>query len=148
MLYCINHIFKAVKVSRKFAIKLILLLVFTANLTACNDLLEDLLDEAGDAIPEINLDHYIGLNDTNINFFSDDGNDLYIRSNRSTIIILSGSVLGNVLVEGRNCMITFEDPISIKKLDIEGSDNVINVPTSSGITINSDSGSGNSLILF
>jgi|GEM_PF-4326667 len=117
-------------------------------LTACNEQIEDLLGEVEDAVSEINLDHYITLDGIDIAFKSIDGNNVYIRSNRSNITILSGSVLGDVLLEGSNCLITFEDPIRINRLDLTGSDNVINVPASSGITINSDSGSGNTLIRF
>lgn len=125
---------------------LILALLFC--LTACYGPIEELFGEVEDKVSKINLDHYITWDNTDIAFKSIDGNDVYIRSNRSTITISSGSVLGDVLVEGSNCLITFEDPISIQRLDITGSDNVINVPASSGITINSDSGSGNTLIMY
>ena len=117
-------------------------------LVACNNQIEDLFGAVDDAVPDVNFDHYISLDDISMSFKSIDGNDVYIRSNRSTIIILSGSVLGNVLVEGHNCSITFEDPVSIRSLDIRGSDNVINVSVNSGITINSDTGSGNILITY
>lgn len=140
---------KAVRMNRiRETISQVLFVVFlVAAASSCgtSDFVEDRLEFVEDTF---DFDHYITSDDTTITFRSGDGNNLFIRSNRSTITILSDSDLGDVFIEGDNCLVTFEHPISIESLNFEGSDNVVNVPIGSGITISSDSGSGNSLIQY
>lgn len=140
-------------------LRLILAIVIASLLSGCgnSDWINDGLDDSVEQV-ENTLDFvedliitgpaYIISDDTTITFFENGEPDLYIRSNRSTITITSGSKFGDVYIEGNNSIITFEYPISLNSLNFEGSDNVVNIPSASGITISSDTGLGNILIQY
>lgn len=71
--------------------------------------------------------------------------NVYVIESRSATTIKNGSPIGNFYVQGSNNQLTFEPNVTVDHVCLSGADNTILVPVGSGIKIDLDTGSGNSL---
>lgn len=74
--------------------------------------------------------------------------NVYVTSSRTSTTIIDGSPIGNFYVQGDNNQITFESNVTVDYVCLSGSDNTLLIPSGSGISIDRDTGSGNSIIEY
>lgn len=74
--------------------------------------------------------------------------NVYVTSTRISTTIISGSPIGNFYIQGDNNQITFEENVTVDVVCLSGADNSLLVPSDSGITIDMDTGLGNSLVQY
>ena len=74
--------------------------------------------------------------------------NVYVASSRTSKTIISGSPIGNFYIQGDNNQLTFETNVTVDVVCMSGADNVLLVPSGSGIIIDMDTGLGNSLVEY
>ena len=130
-------------------IKNILAVVFLIGLCACSS------DNGSTISVEIICNRDIQIGDIVLDIDDSAGSlelrdkyNVYVTSSRTSRTILDGSPIGTLHVQGDNNQLTFETNATVEYACMSGTDNTLLVPSGSGISIDRDTGSGNSIVEY